>query len=178
MKTLVAATLAFALTPAWGQAVEFDFDFFDALAAKAKNKTEVTLSGDLLKTALSLAKSTNKDKDVPEISLDGLVQVVVRSFEFDTEGAYQDSDLEPLRRQVGAGTGWSRIVDAQENGDHSEIYVLSQGGQFGGLLIIAAEKKELTVVHVQGTLQLAELASLQELVQSNIQFDLSKLQGQ
>ncbi len=177
MKTLVAA-LAFALAPAWGQAIEFNFDFFNDLAAKAKNKTEVTLDGDMLKAAMGLAKSKIKDKDAAGISLDGITRVLVRSFEFENEGAYQDSDLEPLRRQVGAGSGWSKIIDAKEDGEHSEIYALTQGGQFGGLLIIAAEKNQLTVVNVQGTLQLAQLANMQELVKSSIQFDMTKMQGQ
>lgn len=176
MKTLVAASLVFALAPAWGQAIEFNFDFFDALAAKAKEKTEVTLEGDLLKQALAVAKENAKGTE--KLPLEGITRVLVRSFEFEQEGAYQDSDLDPLRQQVQAGSGWSRIIDVKEDGEHTEIYALAQGGQFGGFLLISAEKTELTVVNVQGTLQLAQIAQLQELVQSSIQFNLPQAAGQ
>ncbi|MCU1334903.1 MAG: hypothetical protein JWO19_484 [Bryobacterales bacterium] len=46
----------------------------------------------------------------------------------------------------------------------------SQGGKTTGFLPIAAEEKELTVVHVAGT---TDVASLQEVVKSTIAYDLS-----
>lgn len=174
MKTLLAAAAVFALVPAWGQAIQFDFAALDALAAKAKEKVEVTLEGDMLKQALNVAKkNTTDDKEASNaISLlSGISRVMVRSFEFAQEGAYQQSDLDGLRKQVASGTGWSRIIDVVEDGEHTEIYGLTQGGQMGGFFLISAEKKELTIVHIQGSLQLAQLAQVRELVQSSIQYD-------
>jgi len=46
----------------------------------------------------------------------------------------------------------------------------SQGGKTTGFLLIAAEEKELTVLHVAGSI---DLASLQEVVKSTIAYDLS-----
>ena len=47
--------------------------------------------------------------------------------------------------------------------------MLSQDGKPGGFLLISAEPKELTVVHVVGSI---DLASLQEVVNSTIHYDL------
>jgi len=53
--------------------------------------------------------------------------------------------------------------------------MLNQSGQTAGFLLIAAEEKELTVVHVIGSI---DLASLKEVVDSTIQYDLKSAAGQ
>ena len=50
-----------------------------------------------------------------------------------------------------------------------------QDGKPGGFLLIAAEEKELSVVYVVGSI---DLASLQEVVKSTIQYDLKSAGGQ
>src|SRR5581483_3234108 len=95
---------------------------------------------------------------------------IFRIYEFAGPGQYSQSDLEALRKQVASGSGWSRIVNVKEKDESTEIYVLNRGDQMAGLLLIAAERTELTVVHVLGSIQLAELKAL---VKSTIQYDLN-----
>lgn len=165
MKTLILTALTVALVPAWGQKLDLNLD---TIAAKARAKTEVDLEGPVLAAAL---------KNVSDKNPDGILQkvtgVFVRNYEFEKNGAYTDADLRALRQQA-AGRGWSRVVHIKEDNETTEIFMFTDAGQPAGFLMISAEAKELTVVHVQGTIQLAQL---QEVVQSSIQFDLKNLQG-
>lgn len=166
MKTLILAVLTVVLVPAWGQKLDLNFD---SVAAKARNKTEIDLDGPVL----AALQKTVTDKD-----LNGVMQkvtgVFVRNYEFDKEGGYSDADLATLRKQVAGAPGWSRVVNVKEDTEITEIYMYTDAGQPAGFLIISAEPKELNVVHVRGTIQLAQL---QEVVQSSIQFDLKNLPG-
>ncbi len=105
-------------------------------------------------------------------------RVFVRNYEFDKPGQYSDADLEKLRKQVSDGSGWSRILSTKEEHESNEIYMFSQDGKPGGFLLIAAEEKELSVVYVVGSIDLASLASLKEVVKSTIQYDLKSAGGQ
>jgi hypothetical protein len=159
MNLLLIAT--FGLT-AWAQTIDFNLD---AVAAKAKEKAEITLEGSTLAQATQMAPEGVKS------SLAKLSSIVLRHYEFDKPGQYSDSDLERVRKQISAGSGWSRILNTKEEHESVEIYILaSQGAKPGGLLLIAAEEKELTVLQVVGSV---ELAHLQEVVSSTIAYDLA-----
>jgi hypothetical protein len=173
MRFIVAALLAgMTLAPlASAQKLELNFD---ALAAKASEKAEVDLDGSILKLALSQVP-LKKDKDgkspVADL-LNGLQEIHVRNYEFDKAGAYTDKDLEPLRKQVSEGSGWSRIINAKEKDESTEVFVQSQGGKVTSCLVLAAEAKELSVVQLMGTLTVAQM---KELVDSNVVYNLAAL---
>jgi hypothetical protein len=175
MKTLPATVIAALLLPAWAAAQKpasaadqnLDFDFPN-LAALAKHKAEVDLDGS------TLAQLTGGNKENADV-FSGIKGVHVRNYEFAEEGAYPKSALDPLRRQVAANPAWSRIVNVQEEKESTQIYILkAAGGEPGGLLVISAEAKEITVVEILGTV---ELGRLQEVVQSSISYDLKAAAG-
>jgi hypothetical protein len=183
MKLAVAGLLAaLTLAPvAMGQKLELKLD---SLAAKASSKNEVDLDGALLKVALGKAMQMagTEAKDGKEATgpmlqkaLAGLEAVHVRNYEFAASGAYSDKDLEPLRQQVGEGSGWSRIVNVQEKNESTQVFTLVHGDEVAGCLVLAAEAKELTVVYVAGRMALADM---KELVNSNVKYDLAALLGQ
>jgi Domain of unknown function (DUF4252) len=163
MKILLIAI--FSLT-AWAQTLDINLD---ALSAKAKKKAEITLEGSALTQALHMAPDKLKG------TAGNISRVFVRNYEFDKPGQYSDADLESVRKQVSNGSGWSRIVNTKEEHESVEIYMFSQDGKPGGLLLIAAEEKELSVVHVVGSI---DLASLTEVVNSTIKYDLKNAGGQ
>lgn len=85
---------------------------------------------------------------------DGMVYV--RCFEFKQAGDYQEADLQAIRAQLQA-PGWSRLmkVDDKEDDDDvtTEIYVFGKTAGsdiYGGMVVIATEPKELTVVNIVG----------------------------
>ena len=167
MKTLWTVTLGLALlAPAGAQTINFNFD---ALAAKAKEKAEITLDGALL--SLALEKSPEKVKGAAA----SVTRLTLRHYEFEKPGEYSAADLDAVRKQVSGVPGWSRILSSKEENESVDIYVLSQGDKPGAFLLIAAERKELTVIHVVGSI---DLASLQEVVASTIHYDLSSVAGQ
>ena len=149
----------------------------DAIAARASDKAEVDLDGGLLKlaTQYGLSKKDKGDKPAASDLLNGVQEVHVRHYEFEKAGSYSDKDLEPLRKQVSEGAGWSRIVNVKAKGESTEVFVQSQGGKLGSCLVLAAEEKELSVVYIMGTLTLAQM---KELVDSKIAYNLAALAEQ
>ena len=163
MKTLAAIAFGFTLLPIGAQNITINLD---KVAAKAKEKTEVTLEGPLLEQAL---------KSVPETIKASVNRVLIREYEFEEEGQYSEADIEAIRKQVAPGTGWSRVLSSKGDGELTEIYMLTQGGKTAGFLLISAEKKELTVINIGGSIN---LASMQEVVNSTIHYDLKSAGGQ
>ncbi len=163
MKTLAAITFGLSLLPLGAQNITINLD---NVADKAKEKTEVTIEGPLLEQAL---------KSLPDGIKASVNRVLIREYEFEEAGQYSEADIEAIRKQVGPGTGWSRVLSSKEDGELTEIYMLSQNGKTAGFLLISAEKKELTVIHIGGSIN---LASLQEVVNSTIHYDLKSAGGQ
>jgi hypothetical protein len=163
MKTLATAALLAALTsvPAMAQKLNINLE---AVAAKASDKTEMSLSGPLLemvKTAMS--QKTGADHN-PFANIDG---ISLHNYEFEAEGAYSDRDLDGVRKQVTGAAGWTRVLGTKDATDNTEIYVRMEGGKPNGFLLIAEEPKELTVLEISGS---AQLAQLQELINSAIKY--------
>jgi hypothetical protein len=173
MRFVVAAMLAGMTLAPFASAQKLELKF-DRLAARASEKAEVDLDGSILKLALPQMLS-KKDKDgkspIADL-LNGLQEIHVRNYEFEKAGAYTDKDLEPLRKQVSEGSGWSRIVNVKEKDESAEVFVQSQGGNVSSCLILAAEAKELSVVYLMGTMTLAQM---KELVDSNVVYNLAAL---
>jgi hypothetical protein len=160
MRFIVAAVLTgMTLAPlASAQKLELKFD---ALAARASEKAEVDLDGSILKLLPQLLSKDDRDGKSPVIEvLGGLREIHVRNYEFDKTGAYTDADLEPLRKQVSEGSGWSRIVHVKEDGESTEVFMQTQGGKIGSCLILSAESRELSVVYLVGTMTVAQMKGL------------------
>jgi hypothetical protein len=140
----------------------FDLASLDKLEARAKNRTNITLDGALLKLGASFLGASD-DKDAAQIKalVGNLTGIYVRGFEFDKDGQYTDADLEALRASLRRAP-WSRIVDVHEGGEVSEIWVAQTpaGDKFAGVAIIDAEPRELTVVYISGVISPDDVARL------------------
>lgn len=131
----------------------FDFKSLDKLGANATESTNITLEGDTLK----LATSFLGDEKSPFRNLTG---VYVRSFEFAKPGQYKEADLAPLRAYLKT-LQWTKIVDVKETEQTSEIYLQPlPNNKLGGLAIVNAEPKELTVVFISGVLNVSDIGKL------------------
>jgi hypothetical protein len=150
-------------TPGRAQGLDINLD---SLSAKAKEKAEITLQGSLLTQALQMAP------DKVKAAVGDVSRVVVRHYEFENAGQYSDTDLDSIRKQV---SSWSRLLNVKEEHESTEIYMMTKDGKPAGFLLISAEPKELTVVHVVGSI---DLASLREVVNSTIHYDLKGVGGQ
>jgi hypothetical protein len=133
----------------------------DGLASKAKESVDITLDSNMLQMAGGFLSANAKDKDAAKTKelLSGLKSISVRSFEFKEEGQYRIEDLDPIRAQLRA-PGWSKIVSVTEEKELTEIYMRTEQGKVAGFAIIAAEPKELTVVAIEGSIDLNDLSKL------------------
>jgi uncharacterized protein DUF4252 len=154
------AVILLAALPAFCQQQGFDFSTLDKLGAKAKGSTNISLDGDTLKAATTLL-GADGDKDAA--FLKNLKSVQVRSYEFDKEGQYDPADLVAVRTYV-KSLKWPKIVDVKEGGETTEIYAMVPGNnQSGGLAIVSAEAKEVSVIFISGSINLSDVGKLENL---------------
>jgi Domain of unknown function (DUF4252) len=133
----------------------------EKLAAKAVETVNVTVDGALLQLAGKFLSSTDPDQKKIKALIDNLKGIYVRSFEFANEGEYSEADVESLRSQL-RGSEWSRIVNvtSKKGGDNVDVAYKMDKGKIAGLVVIAAEPKELTIVNIVGPIDLDQLSSL------------------
>lgn len=133
----------------------------EKLADKASEVVDVTLDASLLQLAARFLPKDDPDTAKIKRLISGLKGIYVRSFEFDSPGQYQMADVDAIRSQLHA-PGWSRIVGVRKlkAGEHSEVYVKSDGDAITGLAIVAAEPRELTIVSISGPIRPEDLQDL------------------
>src|SRR5438874_2020799 len=135
----------------------FDFKLLDKLGANAKDSTNVTLDGDMLKLASGLLEGDNASM---KSLVENIKGIYIRSYEFEKPGQYDVADLAPLRAYL-KSPDWKKIVDVKEADELSEIYLQPlPNNKIGGVAIINAEAKELNVDYISGVLNVNDLAKL------------------
>ena len=160
MRMGLAVLAAAALAPMWAQEMRLPANM-DALGAKAEESVDVTLDGSMLRLAAKWLPDTGEDAKAKKL-IGGLEGIYVRSYQFAAEGEYTKDDVEAFRNQFRA-PGWSRIVGARSKRHHgdADIYIkVDANGTVGGIVVISAEPRELTVVNVVGKLDPAQLSDL------------------
>jgi hypothetical protein len=131
----------------------------DGLASKATESVEITLDSSMLQMAGNFLSSEKSGDAKVKNLIAGLKAITVRNFKFAHEGQYQPGDLQPIRAQL-RPPGWSKVLGVNDDGKTSEIYTKTDQGKIVGVAILSAEPKELSVVYLEGTIDLAGLASL------------------
>ena len=145
--------------PASAQGARLKLDHLNRLADKATETVDVTADTAMLKQAAGFLAGKGSDTEKLHQLLDGITGIYVKSFEFDTPGAYTESDIDIIRKQV-SGPGWSRVVSVREKRELTEIYFWKERDTNGGMVVISAEENELTVVNIVGRVDLASLGAL------------------
>jgi len=158
---IATIVLAAGLMPAWGQEIKLPANL-EKLAEKAEQSVNVTLDGSMLRLAARFLSDKDRDAAKARNVFAGLESLHVRSFEFAREGEYNMADVDAVRAQL-QPPAWSRVVGVRfrpGNGD-ADVYLKSAGnGQLGGVVVISAKPKELTIVTIVGTLDPQQLADL------------------
>lgn len=150
----------FAFLPLAAQEIKLPASL-DRLAEKAAEVVDVTMDQSMLQLASRFLSDKTADEAKVKRLVSGLKGVYVKSFEFEKTGEYDPSDVEAIRTQLRA-PGWARIVGVRnrKNGENAEVFIKNEGGQIGGLTIIAAEPKELTIVNIVGAIRPEDLRDL------------------
>lgn len=152
--------LVSALTPLAAQDIRLPANL-DKLAARAEESVDVTLDGSTLRLAARFLSDRDHDQAKVRRLIAGLQGVYVRSFTFARDGEYSMADVDALRAQAQAPM-WSRIVGvvSKRHGEDVDVYFKNAGDKLGGVLIISAEPRELTVVNIVGTIDPDDIADL------------------
>lgn len=166
LPTVLLVVLATCAGPAaHAQTAKVQIGGLEKLASKAAEVVDVTLDGPMLKLASKfIAADEDPDADKTLELIKDLTGIYVKSFEFDKEGEYSPEDVEAIRAQLKA-PGWARIVGvrSKRERENTDVYLMSAGSDkvAQGLVIIAAEPKELTVVNIVGPIDLDKLSALE-----------------
>lgn len=165
-RTLVGLCLCMSSMRGLAQDAKLQLANLDKLSDKAARVTDVTLDGSLLQFAVGLIeKIGDEDKDVEQLKtiVKNLKGIYIKSFEFDEASQYSKADVEAIRAQL-SSPRWSRIVQSTDkrHNEHDEIYLLKEGDRVGGLVILVAEAKELTVVNIVGDVPVDKIAAMEE----------------
>src|SRR5436190_15404464 len=131
----------------------------EKLSEKARESVNITLDGALLQLAGAFLNSKDKDQKATKDIVSKLKAIQVRTFEFDKEGEYSEADVDAIRSQL-KSPPWTRIIDAKEKNEHTQIFVRQDKGVFAGIVILAAESKELSIVSIDGEIDLKQLSRL------------------
>ena len=133
----------------------------EKLAAKAKESVEVTMDGPMLRWASKFLSADDPEDEKAAKLIVNLKAIYVRSFEFDKDGAYSSAEVDALRAQFHS-PGWSKVVGvrSEHDGDNVDVFFKLENDKMAGIVIIAAEPRELTYVNISGPIDVDQLADL------------------
>ena len=157
---LLLILLVGVVLPAIGQGAKLDLSKLDKLKDKAANITDVSLDGPMLQLAAQAMGKEGDDAQTRDF-IKNLKGVYVRVFEFDKDNQFSMEDVSAIRAQL-QNSAWSRAINVREEKTHetTEVYFMKEGESVVGLVVLAAEPRELTVVNVIGPIDLQKLGAL------------------
>ncbi|HVH82676.1 MAG TPA: DUF4252 domain-containing protein [Steroidobacteraceae bacterium] len=162
-----AAGLALPLLAAAGDP-QFRLPSFPGLREQATESVDVDLGWLPLYVTSWLMDAGDQEAAAVGKTIRSLKSVQIRSYRFDSEFTYPQAEIDQLRAQL-AQPGWSPLVAVRKHGDAAgkdrenvDIYVALEDKKVKGLVIIACEARELTVVNLVGTIDLDQIASLRK----------------
>src|SRR6185437_2939269 len=134
---------------------------FDSLTGKSSQSVNITLDGTLLGLAASFLDSNKPEEAATMQVVSGLQGIYVRSYTFNKEFAYPTAEVEAVRKQLVPPT-WQRLVQVRSRDqDNVDIYISADRGRADGLVIIASDPREFTIVNIVGSIDLQKLHQLE-----------------
>lgn len=159
MKTIILSILlaVTAAIPAEAQRLNLDFP---GLADKAEEVVDVTLDADMLRLAAKFLSGNDPDERAVRDMVRGLSGIYVRSYKFEKEGEYDRALVERVRSQL--GQNWKPLVTVRsKTRENVNVMADMRGEEVHGLVIIAADAREFTVVNIVGRIDIERLAALE-----------------
>ncbi len=143
------------------QAGRIELPAFDGLDKKAINSVNISLDLPLLKLVAQVMGNDPDDAAAKEV-LNGIDGIYVRSYNFATDHAYPQSDVERVRRQLDQ-SGWAKLVSIHNNTQNQDVEVSMRrsGNRIDGLVVLATNPRQFTIVNIVGSVDIAKLSQLQ-----------------
>jgi hypothetical protein len=144
------------------QSPRLDLPDYDHLAKKASESVNLSLDTTLLSLAARFLDSSDPEQQSVKEFIGGLRGIYVRSFDFDADREWSETDIEPVRKQL-SGAGWSRLMNVRSRRENEavEIYLALDGNKVQGLALVAAGARNLTIVNIVGSIDLDRLRKLE-----------------
>ena len=138
---------------------------FAQLRSHATESVDISLGPLPLKIAGWFTSHADNDPDSAEVAalLKGLHALHVRHYEFASDFAYPQADIDAVRAQL-AGAGWRQLVQVRNpsKSENVDIYLTIDKDRITGLAIVASEPREFTIVNAVGSLDLAQVDKLRQ----------------
>lgn len=162
--TLLAAAILLGLSvaaTAHAQSAKIELTQLDHLGAKATEAVDVNIDERLMQMTAKFLSGKDPDEIKIKELVNGLKGIYVKRFEFDRAGDYSPADVDSIRSQL-INPAWTRILNVSSKREGSiEVYLLSTASQVGGLVVLATDLKELTIVNIVGPVDLEKLSQLE-----------------
>lgn len=159
MRKLILTLILMLAVAVPASAQRLNLDFLADLEDKADEVVDVTLDSSMLKIASKFLGRSSDERAIRDM-INGLQGIYVRSFEFDREGEYDRNLVNRVKSQL--GPTWKALVTVRsKTKENVNIYADMRGENIVGLVVIAAEPRELTVVNIVGPIDIEKLADLQ-----------------
>jgi hypothetical protein len=164
-------TTALRLLPVWvflavpvrsfAQPGRIELPSFDGLEKTAVNSVNISLDLSLLKLVAQNMNNGPDDQAVKNV-LNGLEGIYVRSFQFATDHAYPQGAVDQVLRQLDAA-GWNKFVSIHNTQQHEDVEVCMRraGNRIEGLVVVARDPRQFTIVNLVGSVDLKQLSQLQ-----------------
>jgi hypothetical protein len=149
---------------------------FAGLAQKASESVTITLDPAMLGMAARFLDGNDPQDAATKEVIKGLQGIYVRSYTFDKDSAYQQTDIDAVRTQL-AAPGWNRLVETHSRKTRADvdIYIMIDNNQAIGLALIASEPRQFTIVNIIGAIDLYKLHKLEgQFGVPKLDIDLSK----
>lgn len=155
---LIFVLILAAAVPASAQQINLDI-FPPSLADKADEVVDVTIDASMIRMAAAFFGKGDRDERAIKELLMPLQGIYVRSYDFGGPGEYDMKLVDKVKSQLGAT--WKPIVTVKsKKKENVNIYADMRGERIVGLVVIAAEPSELTVVNIVGPIDIERLAEL------------------
>lgn len=160
-KLVLVFSLALAVAvPASAQRINLDMPGLAGLAERADEVVDVTLDASMIRLAAKFLGGDDPEEREIRDMINGLQGIYVRSYEFSKEGEYDRSLLDRIKSQL--GSTWKPLVTVRsKTKENVNIMADMRGERVAGLVIIAAEPREFTLVNIVGDIDIDRLSKLE-----------------
>ena len=146
--------------PASAQRIDLDLPGFAGLEDRAEEVVDVTLDASMLRLAAKFLGGNDPDEREIRALINGLSGIYVRSYEFAKDGEYDKGLAKKILSQL--GPSWKPLVTVRsKTKENVNIMADLRGDRINGLVIVAAEPREFTVVNIVGDIDIDRLSRLE-----------------
>jgi len=156
-RLMLVGLMAFAIT---ASAQQLDFKVLDKIAGKATSSTEMGFDEATLKSTAGALDKKSLEQDLAKKAVEGLNGFFLRAYEF-KNGDFKLDEIKPLLDQLKA-PDWKPFLRVKESNELVEMWWHVKNGIVDGMLLIAAESNELTVINAMGISKPEDLMKLKD----------------